>query len=88
MGPVFTKLDLKHAYHLVRVAPGDDWKTAFRTRYGSFEWLVRPFSLTNAPSIFQRFVNEIFADLLDVYVLVYSSLQTVPMFGMLRLIGL
>jgi len=56
---------------LVRVAPGDEWKTAFRTRYGSFEWLVMPFELTNAPSIFQRFVNEIFADLLDVYVLVY-----------------
>jgi len=68
---VFTKLDLKHAYHLVRVAPGDEWKTAFRTRYGSFKWLVMPFRLTNAPSVFQRFVNEIFADLLDVYVLVY-----------------
>ena len=68
---IFTKLDLKHAYHLVRVALGDKWKTAFRTRYGSFEWLVMPFGLTNAPSVFQRFVNEIFADLLDVYVLVY-----------------
>ena len=59
---IFTKLDLKHAYHLVRVAPGDEWKTAFQTHYGSFEWLVMPFGLTNALSIFQRFVNEIFAD--------------------------
>jgi len=68
---IFTKLDLKHAYHLVRVALGDEWKTAFRTRYGSFEWLVMPFGLTNALSVFQRFVNEIFADLLAVYILVY-----------------
>jgi len=68
---VFTKLNLKHAYHLVCVAPGDKWKTASQTRYGSFEWLVMPFGLTNAPSVFQRFVNENFANLLDVYVLVY-----------------
>jgi len=44
---IFTKLNLKHAYHLVHVAPGNEWKTAFRTRYGSFEWLVMPFGLTN-----------------------------------------
>ena len=37
---IYTTLDLRHAYHLVRIAEGDEWKTAFRTRYGSFEWLV------------------------------------------------
>ena len=68
---IFTKLNLKHTYHLVRIALSDEWKTAFRTLYGSFKWLVMPFRLTNAPSVFQRFVNENFADLLDVYVLVY-----------------
>ena len=68
---IYTKIDLKHAYHLVRVSEGDEWKTAFRTRYGSFEWLVMPFGLTNAPSVFQRFVNDIFSDMLDVCVIVY-----------------
>jgi hypothetical protein len=68
---VFTKIDLKHAYHLIWIATGDEWKTAFRTRHGSFEWLVMPFSLTNASGGFQRFLNGIFSDLLDVYVIIY-----------------
>jgi len=49
---VYSKIDLHHAYHLVRIADGDEWKTAFRTRYGSFEWSVMPFGLTNAPTAF------------------------------------
>jgi hypothetical protein len=68
---VFTKIDLKHAYYLIWIAAGDEWKTAFHTRYGSFEWLVMPFGLTNAPGSFQRFLNGIFSDLLDVYVIIY-----------------
>jgi hypothetical protein len=68
---IYSKIDLKHAYHLVRIAEGDEWKTAFRTRYGSFEWLVMPFGLSNAPAAFQRFMNDIFADMLDVSVVVY-----------------
>ena len=68
---IFTKIDLRHASHLVRIAEGDEWKTTFRTRYGSFEWLVMPFGLTNAPVAFQRFVNDIFSDLIDICVIIY-----------------
>ena len=50
---------------------GDEWKTAFQTCYGSFEWLIMPFGLTNAPTAFQRFINNIFSDMLDVHVIIY-----------------
>jgi hypothetical protein len=68
---IYTKIDLRHAYHLVRIGEGDEWKTTFRTRYGSFEWLVMPFGLSNAPAAFQRFMNDVFSDMLDVNVVVY-----------------
>ena len=70
---MFTKIDLRHAYHLVRIADGDEWKTTFRTRYGSFEWLVVLFRLSNGPAAFQRFMNDIFSDMLDVSVIVYLN---------------
>ena len=68
---VYSKIDLHHAYHLVRIADGDEWKTAFRICYRSFEWSVMPFGLTNAPAAFQQFMNDIFSDLLDVCVMIY-----------------
>jgi len=68
---IYTKIDLWHVYHLVRIAEGDEWKTAFRTYYGAFEWSVMLFGLTNAPAAFQRFMNNLFSDLLDVCVVVY-----------------
>jgi len=68
---VFTKMDLRWGYNLVRIAPGHEWKTAFKTRYGLYEWAVMSFGLTNAPAVFQYLMNDIFHDLLDVCVIIY-----------------
>ena len=68
---VFTKIDLRGAYNLVRVKPGDEWKTAFRCALGHFEFTVMPFGLTNAPAMFQSMMTDIFRDILDIYVVVY-----------------
>src|SRR5882672_2648538 len=51
--------------------PRDEWKTAFQTHYGSFEWLVIPEGLTNAPAAFQQFMNNIFTDMIDIIVIIY-----------------
>lgn len=61
----FTKLDVIAAFHKIRVAPGDEWKTAFRTRFGLFEWLVTPFGMANSPSTFQRYINWTLREHLD-----------------------
>ena len=55
----------------MHIADGDEWETAFCTCYGLYKWLVMPFGLTNASLAFQRFMNTIFADMLDVCVVVY-----------------
>ena len=68
---IYTKIDLRHANHLVQIAEGNEWKTAFQTHYGSFEWLCMPFGLTNSPTAFQHFMNDIFGNLLDNCVIVY-----------------
>jgi hypothetical protein len=67
----FSKIDLKGAYNLVRIKKGDEWKTAFRTRYSHYEYLVMPFGLANAPATFQAMMQEILRDLLDHGVVVY-----------------
>lgn len=76
----YTKLDVIAAFHKIRIAEGDEWKTAFRTRYGLYEWLVTPFGLANAPSTFQKYINWTLRDYLDVFcsayvddILIYSS---------------
>ena len=67
----FTQLDLTSAYHRMRIRKGDEWKTAFRTRYGHFEYQVMLFGLTNAPASFQGYINKILAEKLDIFVIVY-----------------
>ena len=68
---VFSKLDLRNAYHLVRIREGDEWKTAFNTPLGHFEYLVMPFGLTKAPVVFQSLVNDVLRDMLNRSVFVY-----------------
>ena len=68
---IYTKINLQHAYHLICITDGDKWKTTFQTQYRSFKWLVMPEGLTNAPAGFQRFMNNIFADIIDISVVVY-----------------
>ncbi|RYO48168.1 hypothetical protein AA0116_g12736 [Alternaria tenuissima] len=67
----FTKLDVIAAFHKIRVAEGDEWKTAFRTRFGLFEWLVTPFGMANSPSTFQRYINWTLREYLDEFCSAY-----------------
>jgi len=66
-----TKLDVSAAFHKIRIAKGEEWKTAFRTRYGLYEWLVTPFGLTGAPATFQRYINHVLREYLDDFCTAY-----------------
>jgi hypothetical protein len=68
---IFTKIDLKNGYNLIRIKPADEWKVAFKTQYGLYEYTVMPFRLSNAPVMFQNMMNHIFQDLLDFGLIVY-----------------
>ncbi|SOV01667.1 uncharacterized protein UDID_18169 [Ustilago sp. UG-2017a] len=67
----FTRIDLRGAYNLLHIAKGDEWKTAFHTRYGLFQYNVMPFGLTNAPASFQHLMNDMFKDMLDRSLIIY-----------------
>ncbi|KAH0129268.1 hypothetical protein KCU82_g20625, partial [Aureobasidium melanogenum] len=67
----FSKIDLKGAYNLIRMKEGEEWKTAFRTRYGHYEYLVMPFGLTNAPATCQMMINDTLREYLDITVVAY-----------------
>ena len=68
---IFNKLDLKSGYNLIWIKEGDEWKTAFRMRYGLFEYKVMHFGLANAPATFQNMKNEIFRDMINLGVIIY-----------------
>jgi hypothetical protein len=70
---IYIKLDLSNTYYRIRIKSENEWKTAFRTRYGHWEYIIMPFKLTNAPATFQAYINKTLKGLLNITCVAYLN---------------
>jgi hypothetical protein len=68
---IYIKLDIRNIYYRIRIRSDNKWKTAFRTRYGHYEYIIIFFDLTNTPAIFQAYINEILKSYLNIFCVAY-----------------